>query len=428
MEFSLTIVRMNRPLRFCMVTTFYPPFNFGGDGITVRRLANTLAERGHHVEVAHCVDAFNMLRPDGVPPGSDYDDHPSIVHHAFRSRGAWISPFITQQTGSPGLKRGRLRRLLTDRRFDVVHFHNTSLIGPTALSYGDALKLYTTHEHWLVCPTHVLWRFNREPCPERQCLACVLHARRPPQLWRSTNLLKRSLSHVDAFIAPSRFTREKHLEFGLDVDAPIVHIPNFLPVPDPPPPDEQRPHNRPYFLFAGRLETIKGAHVIVEEFRKYPDADLLVAGLGHDGPALRDLAGDAPNVHFLGGVPYRELERLIRHAIAVLVPSVGFEVFPTVVLEAYAQGTPVIGHRLGPLPEMLDGCGGLTYSTREELRSALDSLRASPQLRAGLGRLAQETYRAHWTPDRHFEAYFGLIADLQHARTDRRAADTRSRE
>ncbi len=48
----------DRPLRICMVTTFYPPYNFGGDGIVVERLAAELADRGHHVEVIHCVDAF----------------------------------------------------------------------------------------------------------------------------------------------------------------------------------------------------------------------------------------------------------------------------------------------------------------------------------------------------------------------------------
>ena len=97
--------------------------------------------------------------------------------------------------------------------------------GPGLLAIPTAaIKLYTTHEHWLVCPTHVLWRFNREPCTERRCLQCVLHARRPPQLWRGTGLLDRSLRHVDAIIAPSRFTREKHIEFGLRVDAPIVHV------------------------------------------------------------------------------------------------------------------------------------------------------------------------------------------------------------
>lgn len=406
----------DRPLRFCMVTTFYPPFNFGGDGITVRRLVNTLAGHGHHVEVAHCVDAFEMLRPEGVPPGGPYDDHPSVVHHPLRSAAGRLSPLLTQQTGSPGLKRAALRRLLTAGRFDVVHFHNASLIGPTALAYGDALKLYTTHEHWLVCPTHVLWRFNREPCTGRRCLQCVLQARRPPQLWRGTGLLERSLRHVDAIIAPSRFTREKHIEFGLRVEAPIVHIPNFLPRPAPPPAGDAPPHPRPYFLFAGRLERIKGAHVLVEAFRDYPHADLLIAGLGNDGAWLRELAGQAAHIHFLGGVPYESLEGLIRHAIAVIVPSVGFEVFPTVVLEAYAHRTPVIGHRLGPLPEMLDGCGGVTYGDRAELLSAVEALRTDPARREALARLGLATYEANWTPERHLDAYFGLIAERQAAR------------
>lgn len=418
---------MSRPLRFCIVTTFYPPFSFGGDGITVRRLANALAERGHHVEVAHCADAFDMLRPEGVPREGPYDDHPSIVHHPLRSRAGRLSLLITHQTGSPGLMRGRLRRLLTQGRFDVVHFHNTSLIGPTALSYGSALKLYTTHEHWLVCPTHVLWRFNREPCSERHCLRCVVHARRVPQLWRSTGLLERSLRHVDAVIAPSRFTREKHLEFGFKVDAPIVHIPNFLPRPAPRPADDVRRHPRPYFLFAGRLERIKGAHVLVEEFRSYEAADLLLAGIGHDAAWLRELAGHAKNVHFLGAVPYSELEGLIRHAIAVVVPSVGYEVFPTVVLEAFAHGTPVIGHRLGPLPEMLDGQGGLTYGNRTELVNALEELRTKPERRQALGRLAVATYEAHWTPERHLDAYFALIADRQAARARSHHSDRAER-
>ena len=37
---------MQRPLNFCMVTTFYPPHSFGGDGMQVYRLSNELARRG----------------------------------------------------------------------------------------------------------------------------------------------------------------------------------------------------------------------------------------------------------------------------------------------------------------------------------------------------------------------------------------------
>jgi glycosyltransferase involved in cell wall biosynthesis len=164
--------------------------------------------------------------------------------------------------------------------------------------------------------------------------------------------------------------------------------------------------------------------VLVEEFRRYHAADLLVAGLGQDAEWLKELAAGAPTVRFLGAVPYCTLQPLIRHAIAVVVPSVGYEVFPTVVLEAYAQGTPVIGHRLGPLPEMLDGMGGLTYGTTVELRSALEELRLNPERRRALGLKALATYRAHWTPDRHLDAYLALIADRQETRALRTARRT----
>ena len=403
----------DRPLRFCLISTFYPPHNFGGDGIAVRRLAIALAERGHHVEVVHCVDSFNMLRAGGAPATAGYSDHPAIVHHPLRSALGMLSPLITQQTAHPGLKSKRLRRILADGRFDVVHFHNASLIGPLALAYSDAITLYTMHEHWLVCPMHVLWRYNREPCTGKECIRCTIHGGRPPQLWRYTALLDRALKHVDAFIAPSAFTRDKHREFGLNIDAPIVHIPNFIPTPHWVPSGERSPHASPYFLFVGRLERIKGAHTLIEAFGRYDAADLLVAGAGHDEATLRERASGSPHIKFLGQVPYEQIEQLMRYAIAVIVPSVGYEVFPTTVLESNAHGTPVIGHRLGPLPEMLDGKGGLTYSTEAELVEAMESLRTDSKRRDAIGARGREVYLAEWTAERHLDRYFDLIAGLQ---------------
>ena len=55
------------PLRFCLLTTFYPPFNFGGDGIDVQRTARALVRRGHHVTVVHDVDAYQWLAGRRLP-------------------------------------------------------------------------------------------------------------------------------------------------------------------------------------------------------------------------------------------------------------------------------------------------------------------------------------------------------------------------
>src|SRR6202043_2357264 len=48
-------------LRFCMVTTFYPPYSFGGDAIFVEALSRGLAEQGHEVDVIHCLDSYRAL-------------------------------------------------------------------------------------------------------------------------------------------------------------------------------------------------------------------------------------------------------------------------------------------------------------------------------------------------------------------------------
>ena len=50
---------MKRPLRFVLVTTFYPPFSFGGDAIHVQSLAGALVRAGHRVDVIHGLERRN---------------------------------------------------------------------------------------------------------------------------------------------------------------------------------------------------------------------------------------------------------------------------------------------------------------------------------------------------------------------------------
>ena len=89
------------------------------------------------------------------------------LFHGLKSRWGFLSPLSTLETGIPLFKRSRIREILS-AGFDVIHYHNVSLVGgPKILEYGQAIKLYTPHEYWLVCPTHMLFRFNREPCLRR---------------------------------------------------------------------------------------------------------------------------------------------------------------------------------------------------------------------------------------------------------------------
>ena len=400
-----------------MVTTFYPPYNYGGDGIFVERLVRELAERDHRVDVIHCIDAYRV--GGGPAPTRGYAEHPNVTVHGLESKLGSLSPFITQQFGVPGLKRGAIRRIL-GQGFDVINYHNISLVGgPGMLAYGDAIKLYTMHEYWLVCPTHVLFRYNREACVRKTCLRCQLVYRRPPQLWRYTGAVRRGVRHVDAFIAPSRFSAEQHASIG----GRIEYLPNFAPPmpeatgggganagPDPHP-------EGPYFLFVGRLEKLKGLQSVIPLFTNFESATLLIAGDGDYRSELEALAADSPRVKFLGRRSTAELAPLFRHAVAVLMPSICYENFPLVTIEAFQHRTPVIVRDLGGMPEVVaNSDGGLTFVAEADLRVALERLLGDRALRDRLGENGHRAYCEDWTADVYLDRFFALIDELEASR------------
>ncbi|MGD0629625.1 MAG: glycosyltransferase family 4 protein [Terracidiphilus sp.] len=404
---------MTRPLNFLHVTTFYPPYSFGGDAMQIYRLSHALGDLGHHVDVIHCEDSYHLLHP--AEPPLQFADHPNVVRHGLRSGFGRLSPLLSQQTGQPWLKLGAISELMKSRNYDVIHFHNISLFGPGVLGIeaqnNRTVKVYTSHEHWLICPTHVLWKFGRAPCDSPQCLRCVVHAKKPPQIWRYTGFLEKMAAHVDKFLAPSRFTAQMHADRGFPY--PFAHLPNFIDRVD----DELEhpapgPQQAPYFLFVGRLEKIKGPQTLIALWDEVPEADLLLAGAGGYEAELRSMAVHNPKVKFLGPLPQQELGALYYHAIACLVPSITYETFGMTCIEAFARKTPVIARDLGPLPELIEASGGgLVFNTDEQLLAAIHSIARSPQLRAELGQKGYDGFLQWWCRDAHLRSYFGFLEE-----------------
>ena len=405
-----------QPLRFCMLTTFYPPWSFGGDAVQVRRLAHALADRGHEVTVVHSLEAYRAMAggSGAATPGL----HPGVRLVHIDTGAGVLSPLATQLTGRPLLSGRAIRRAL-DAPYDVLHFHNPSLLGgPRALALGGGVKLYTLHEQWLICPTHVLWKDKREVCVDPHCTRCQLIYRRPPQLWRHSRLVARSVGQLDALIAPSRTSADLHARFADRVH--IEHIPHFV---EEPPATEAYAGERPYFLYAGRLEPIKGVSRAIAAFRRRPPEDLLIVGSGTIADRLRREAADLPNVHFLGWRSPGELSALYRGAVAVIVPTLGHEAFGLVALEAFAHGTPAVVPRFGALLELVEASGGgLTYADDDELHNALGRLAQDESLRAEAGRRGREAFLARWTPERHLDRYFRLVEAMAERRGDARLA------
>jgi hypothetical protein len=149
-----------------------------------------------------------------------------IVVHRLESPLGFLSPLITQLTGYPGLK-SRATRGVFARPFDVVHFHNISLVGgPALIAQSRApVNLYTTHDHWLLCPTHAFWKNKSKPCDRPTCFSCSLQSGIPPQLWRYTRLVERSTARLDAMLATSEYTARQYRSRGLE--PPIHVLPSF---------------------------------------------------------------------------------------------------------------------------------------------------------------------------------------------------------
>lgn len=410
-------------LRFCMLSTFYPPYSFGGDGIAIQRLSRALVRAGHEVTVVHDVDAYEALDSSGDAPRQVADDGVKVV--SLRARIGALSPLLTHQAGRPVVHGRRIRQLLATGKFDVVNFHNVSLLGgPGILSYGGgAIRLYTAHEHWLICPTHVLWRHGREPCVRRECTRCVLNQRRPPQLWRYTGALARQLRRVDAIITLSEFSRDKHREF--DFPYAMEVLPPFLPDVEPLGTDAQtRVHPNPYFLYVGRLERMKGLSDLLAVMDRRPGADLLIAGDGEDRAEVIAAAAQNPHVRLLGRLSEEVLRGYYQQALALVVPSIGFETFGMVLIEAFRHGTPVIARRLGPFPEIVNRSGaGRLFSSNDELAEALRELETQPSIRDELSRAAVNSFRAHWTESVVLPAYLRIIRDAAMRRRHHRVAD-----
>jgi glycosyltransferase involved in cell wall biosynthesis len=402
-----------RPLRFCFLSGFYPPYSFGGDAIYLYRLADSLARRGHEVDVIHCVDSYRILaRRKALPPF--LPNHPNVTVHRLRSPWGLLSPIVAQQTGRTWPKTNAILEILLSKKFDVIHYHNISMLGPAVLrlqpDYRDFIKLYTTHEHWLVCPMHVLWKNNQRPCESPECFRCTLRFNRPPQWWRYTNLLKDCVAAIDTFVSPSVFTRDMHHQRGFI--PPMAVIPNFVSEIASASESEPSPHARPYFLFVGRLEKIKGVENLLHAFDSYPQADLLIAGTGTIEKLLREQARNMSNVRFLGQLPGPQLHTLYRHALALLLPSAGYEVFPLVALEAFQHGTPVIAHALGGLIEILEQSrAGCLYQDPAELLSALARLQSDPASRREMGERGYAVYQVKWTESAHLANYFLVLEE-----------------
>jgi glycosyltransferase involved in cell wall biosynthesis len=267
-----------------------------------------------------------------------------------------------------------LRHLIREHRPDVVHLHNTfPLISPAACYAAQregVATVQTLHNYRLLCPNGLFFRDGRpcEDCLEKRVpWPAVVHAcyrgSRAGSLVAGASLAVHRAAgtwarKVDRFIALTEFARQKFIAGGLAADA-ITVKPNVVH-PDPGP----GPGDGGYGLFVGRLSEEKGLHTLLEAWTKLDGGmPLTIVGDGPLAPVVQQAAARNPDVRWLGHRPAEQVRELVGRATCVIVPSIWYETFGLVVIEAFARGTPVIASKLGALTELVKhGRTGLHFT------------------------------------------------------------------
>jgi glycosyltransferase involved in cell wall biosynthesis len=353
-------------------------FEAGGAEKSVRIIRDGLGRAGHEVRVL----ASTKLMTGSEDVFADY-----------------LVPVIT---GWPGAKAARylwhqeayrrISRIMAEFQPDVVHLHTIGEFSPAVLAATRRTpRILTVHgpEPW----TKDLLRWNLGSAADGGPLSV------PDRLfWLYLRFAQRTaflrlVRGVDRVLAPSRYFAQA---VGPDVGRVPVHVlPNGIDrIADPAEPVDDR-----HLVYVGRLEKVKGVHVLLDAYRRMltemPDARLTVVGDGRERAGLeagaRDLV-EAGGLRFTGWCSAAEVSGYLTAASAVVLPSLWPENFPTVALEALQLGRPLVGSRVGGIPELIGQDNGALVPPGDPaaLAGELTRLLGDRELLAKMGRASAE--------------------------------------
>jgi glycosyltransferase involved in cell wall biosynthesis len=355
----------------------------------------------------------------------------------LREAGVEVVPFLAASDDISGMSRGRklllpispiynaaaqheLAELIKRTRPDVMHLHNPyPLLSPwvirTAHAHGVPV-VQTIHNYRHVCAAATLYRDGHictdcvgkrfgAPAIKHRCyrgstaqsvvMATTLAVHR--ETWRS----------VDRFIALTSGIADYLHDFGIP-DERITIKPNAAPDPGPPAPIGDG------FLFVGRLSAEKGLELMLEAWRRHPVGSLGTLRIIGDGP-LRGIAASAAaeraDVSYDGPTDAAGVRAAMRAAAVVLLPSVWHEVFSGVIIEALANGRPVLGTDLGGTPYAIGDAGWVVEPTPSALAAALPIAAAEAPSKADL---ARSRYEQTFTPKIVLDQLLSIYTTTSH--------------
>jgi len=388
---------MNKKLKILIIHPFFTDSSehFRGSELVAQSTYKMLKDAGHEVY---------FFSTDEKPyiDNKDWTKYFIKYHQRFNLSCIWN--FEAQN---------KLNEMLDEIKPDIIHIHGLGRISYSVFPPIFKRKIpavMTVHDTGIVCPTAKSWDDPKASyctkCSGCNVLPCILNnCITTKKLISSFNVaimnlfnkLTRYHSKIDRYITPSQILK-KFISSEIPANK-IDVVPNFISNSF----DEIVPEykNNASFLYAGSLRDYKGVQTLLEAVKLLPEnINLIVAGSGPDEHKYKKYAYEnhLKNVRFIGAVSQKEMIKLYNECIAVIVPSLYFEIFGLVVIEAFAAGKLVIASRLGGLAEIIEhGKNGLLVSPGNpiELSQAMKDLYNNYDKTVEMGKFAKKTSKSY---------------------------------
>ena len=350
-------------MKILYINSFYDPYIAGGAEITLKNLVEGIKSKNNDVMVIALWEE-NTIKKDFVN-GIDVIRFPiKNLYLPFKSkqnsikRNLWhlietYNPFVVSH----------LKSIINDFKPDIVSVHNTQgWSAPVLWKFLRANNIpfiQVLHDQYLLCPTNM---FKNGNICQNQCNTCKT----------LRFMYKKNSNYATGIVGVSDFILKKLKNYGYFQEAKISevvynsrNIENFKYDLN----YRKEVNEDMVFGFIGTLAQNKGIELLLEVFKKNKKSNwkLSIAGNGKEKYVSRLKQKYQDNsIEFLGKV---HPDEFYPHVDCVIVPSLWEETLGMTVIEAFIYGKPVIGSKIGGIPEMIDVNNGyiFEYNNQENL-------------------------------------------------------------
>lgn len=380
-----------KKIKILLSNKFY--YRRGGDCVYTLNLEHLLKTHGHTTAI------FTMQHPENLPTvWSKY--FPSEIHFSpgLGMLEAFCRPFGTKEVIR------KFNSLINDFKPDIVHLNNIhSQLSPiiAELAHQRGIKVvWTLHDLKLLCPRYDCLRNGQMPCEEcfndkhkvleykcmKNSIVASFLAYKEAVKWNKERLE----ACTDIFLCPSQFIANKMEQGGFNPNK-LKTLCNFIDVKKC---KKDNYTKNDYYCFIGRLSHEKGIKTLITVANELP-YKLIIIGGGPLEIEMRKMAH--PNIEFVGVKQWDDIKEIVGKARFSVIPSEWYENNPLSVIEAQCLGTPVLGARIGGIPELIEeGVTGMTFESKnvEELKEKTQKMFTSTFDYKEIAQKSQEKYNA----------------------------------